>query len=176
MTGATSSDNAGPVTITQALAGTVVGIGTHTITLTATDTAGNTNTATTTFTVVDARLTFSLSVSPAQVKRGKMAKLDVAYVNNTSERLWVSFTLRYSSPCGSFVLDNVGPVPINAGADHNANVNFHVPKYMYWTIHTDAGELCGRCVGWNYGCGTDGTTMSPLKSGPGSCRFNHSAR
>ena len=137
VTGATSSDNAGPVTITQSpLAGTVVGIGTHTITLTATDTAGNTNTATTTFTVVDARLTFSLSVSPAQVKRGKMAKLDVAYVNNTSERLWVSFTLRYSSPCGSFVLDNVGPVPINAGADHNANVNFHVPKYACTGLYT----------------------------------------
>ena len=65
-----------------------------------------------------------------------MAKLDVAYVNNTSERLWVSFTLRYSSPCGSFVLDNVGPVPINAGADHNANVNFHVPKYACTGLYT----------------------------------------
>ena len=135
--GATASDNAGPVTITQSpLAGTVVGIGTHTITLTATDAAGNTSTATTTFTVVDARLTFSLSISPAQVKRGKMAKLDVAYANNTSERLWVSFTLRYTSPCGSFVLDNVGPVPINAGANHNANVNFHVPKYACTGLYT----------------------------------------
>ena len=127
--GATANDNSGSVTVTQSpLAGTLVGVGTHVITLTATDPAGNTTTATTTFTVVEGRLVFSLSVSPAAVKRGKMAKLDVSYTNNTSERLSVSFTIRYSSPCGSFVLDQVGPVPINAGADRNANVNFHVPK------------------------------------------------
>jgi len=103
-------------------------VGTHVITLTATDPAGNTSNATTTFTVVEGRLVFSLSVSPEAVKRGKMAKLDVSYANNTSERLSVSFTIRYTSPCGSFVLDQVGPVPINAGAGKNANVNFHVPK------------------------------------------------
>jgi DNA/RNA endonuclease G (NUC1) len=51
---ATSSDNCGPVTLTQSpLAGTMVGVGTHTITITATDVNGNSSTATTTFTVND---------------------------------------------------------------------------------------------------------------------------
>jgi hypothetical protein len=128
----TASDNCGPVTVTQSpLAGTVVGTGTHTITITATDAVGNTSTATTTFTVNTVNtggFTFSLDVSPATVERGKMAKLDIAFANTTAERLSVSFTVRYTSPCGSFVLDNVGPVPINAGTDKSANVPFHVPK------------------------------------------------
>ena len=127
-----ASDNCGPVTVTQSpLAGTVVGTGTHTITITATDAVGNTSTATTTFTVNTVNtggLTFSLDVSPATVKRGKMAKLDIAFANTSAERLSVSFTVRYTSPCGSFVLDNVGPVLINAGAEKSANVPFHVPK------------------------------------------------
>jgi hypothetical protein len=114
------------------LAGTVVGTGTHTITITATDAPGNTSTATTTFTVnsvnPDGGLTFSLSVSPTTVKRGRQAKLDIAYANTSAQRLSVSFTVRYTSPCGSVVLDTVGPVPINAGAEKSANVPFHVPK------------------------------------------------
>ena len=127
--GTIASDNCGPLTVTQSpLAGTVVGTGTHTITITATDANGNSTSATTTFTVNGGGLTFSLSVSPTTVKRGKMAKIDIAYANTSAERLWVSFTLKYTSPCGSFVLDNIGPVPINAGADKEANVNFHVPK------------------------------------------------
>ena len=125
----TATDNCGFANVTQSpLAGTLVGVGTHTITLTATDAAGNTSTTTTTFTVNGGGLMFSLSVSPTTVKRGKMAKLDIAYANTSAERLWVSFTLRYTSPCGSFVLDNVGPLPINAGTDKKANINFHVPK------------------------------------------------
>jgi hypothetical protein len=131
--GTTASDNCGPVTVTQSpLAGTVVGTGTHTITITATDAAGNTNTATTTFTVNSVNpgggFTFSLSVSPATVKRNKQVKIDIAYANTSAQRLSVSFNIRYTSPCGSFVLDNVGPIPINAGADKSANVPFHVPK------------------------------------------------
>jgi hypothetical protein len=131
--GTTASDNCGPVTVTQnPLAGTVVGTGTHTITITATDAPGNTSTATTTFTVnsvnPDGGLTFSLSVSPETVKRGRQAKLDIAYANTSAQRLSVSFTVRYTSPCGSVVLDTVGPVPINAGAEKSANVPFHVPK------------------------------------------------
>lgn len=128
----TAGDNCGPVTVTQSpLAGTVVGTGTHTITLTATDAAGNTRTATTTFTVNSVNgggLTFSLSVSPATVKRNKTVKIDIAYANTSAARLSVSFVVRYTNPCGSFVLDTVGPVPINAGAQKNANITFHVPK------------------------------------------------
>jgi DNA/RNA endonuclease G (NUC1) len=127
-----ASDNCGPVTVTQSpLAGTIVGTGTHTINITATDAAGNTRTASTTFTVNTVNsggLTFSLSVSPATVKRNKQAKIDIAYANTSAERLSVSFTVRYTNPCGSFVLDNVGPNPINAGAAKSANVPFHVPK------------------------------------------------
>ncbi len=126
----TASDNCGPVTVTQSpLAGTVVGTGTHTITITARDAAGNTRTATTTFTVNGGSgFRLSLSVSPAVVKRGKPAKLDIGFANTSTKRLSVSFTVRYTSPCGGFVLDNLGPVWIHAGADKNANVPFHIPK------------------------------------------------
>lgn len=129
----TASDNCGPVTVTQSpLAGTVVGTGTHTITITATDSHGNTSTATTTFTVNAVQptggFTFSLSVSPGTVKPNKQVKIDIAYANTSTQRLNVSFTIRYTSPCGSFELDNVGPLPINAGASKSANVPFHVPK------------------------------------------------
>jgi endonuclease G len=131
--GTTASDNCGPVTLTQSpLAGTVVGTGTYTITITATDAAGNTSTATTTFTVNEVNnnggLTFSFNVSPTTVKRNKQVKIDIAYANTSAQRLNVSFIVRYTSPCGSFVLDNVGPIPINAGAAKSANVPFHVPK------------------------------------------------
>ena len=130
--GTTASDNCGPVTVMQSpLAGTIVGTGTYTITITATDAAGNTSTATTTFTVnsVDkGGLTFSLSVSPTTVKRNKQAKIDIAYANTSAQRLSASFIVRYTNPCGSFVLDTVGPVPVNAGAEKTANVPFHVPK------------------------------------------------
>jgi hypothetical protein len=125
----TASDNCGPVTLTQnPAAGTLVGVGTHTITITATDAVGNTNTATTTFTVNQGSLTYSLSVSPTTVKRGKMAKLDISYVNTISERLSVSFVVRYTGPCGSAVIDSVGPFQINAGTERSANAQFHVPK------------------------------------------------
>lgn len=135
--GAVAADNCGPVTVTQSpLAGTVVGVGTHTITITATDAVGNTRTATTTFTVNGGGLSFSLSISPETVKRGKMAKLDISYANTSAERMWVSFTIRYTSPCGSFELDNIGPLPINAGADRNANVQFHVPKTACTGLYT----------------------------------------
>jgi endonuclease G len=132
-----ASDNCGPVTVTQSpLAGTVVGTGIYTITITATDAVGNISTATTTVTVIDGRLTFSLSVSPTTVKAGKMAKLDIAYSNTTAGPLSVSFTVRYTSPCGSFVLDNVGPFQIQAGADRNANIPFHIPKYACTGLYT----------------------------------------
>jgi len=42
--------------------------------------------------------------------------------------LSVSFKVQYTSPCGSFFLDSVGPVLIQAGAVKNANLQFHVPK------------------------------------------------
>lgn len=135
--GTAAVDNCGPVTVTQSpLAGTVVGIGTHTIIITATDAAGNTTTATTTFTVNESGFTFALSVSPTTVKRGRMAKLEINYANTTAERLWVSFTLRYASPCESGIIDTVGPVPINAGAEKNANMQFHVPKTACTGLYT----------------------------------------
>ena len=136
--GATTSDNSGgPVTVTQSpLAGTTVGLGTHTITLTAVDAAGNTSTATTTFTVQNAGFAFSISISPGTVRRGKMAKLNIQFSNNTSDRLNVSFAIRYSSPCGSFTLSNIGPFPIKAGADHSVKLPFHVPRSACTGLYT----------------------------------------
>ncbi len=129
LAGTIASDNCGPVTVTQSpLAGTVVGIGTHTITVTATDASGNTSTATTTFTVNDGRLTFSLSVSPTIVKAGRLAKLEIVYTNNTTQRLNVSFVTRYVGPCASALIDIIGPFQINGEATRTANVQFHVPN------------------------------------------------
>jgi hypothetical protein len=133
----TASDNCGPVTLTQSpLAGTLVGVGTHTITITATDAAGNTSTATTTFTVTGGGLNVSLA-SPATARRGTLAKLDANFSNTTGEKLWVSYVVRYASPCGTFgVADSGGPLPVNAGADRNVNVQFQVPSNACCGLYT----------------------------------------
>jgi len=127
--GTTASDNCGPVTVTQSpLAGTVVGVGTHTITITAIDAAGNTSTATTTFTVNGAQFLLSLSASPDTVSRNKTTKVEVVYTNTTNQRLTVSFVIRYTGPCDSGVIDQIGPSQINAGQTKNGNTTFHVSK------------------------------------------------
>ena len=127
--GAIASDNCGAVTVTQSpLAGTIVGLGTHTITLTATDSAGNTSTATTTFTVNHGGFTFAVSVSPTTASRGKLAKVNIDFSNTTTDRLSVSFVVRYSGPCENALVDTVGPLSINGGSDRSASVNFHVSK------------------------------------------------
>lgn len=132
----TASDNCGPVTLSQSpVAGTMVGAGTHTITITATDTAGNSRTATTTFTVAGDGLNVSLT-SPGTVQRGKHAKLDFAFTNNTGDSLVVWFVLRYSGPCGSGVLDIGGPLFIKAGETQKRNEQFHVPKYACTGAYT----------------------------------------
>jgi hypothetical protein len=127
--GTTASDNCGPVTVTQSpLAGTVVGAGTHTITITAIDAAGNTSTATTTFTVNGAQLLFSLSASPDVVGRNKTTKVEVVYTNTTNQKLTVSFVIRYTGPCDSGVIDQMGANQINAGQTKNGSTTFHVSK------------------------------------------------
>ena len=181
--GATATDNAGPVTVTQSpLAGTVVMVGTHTITLTATDAAGNTSTATTTFTVLDGRLAFSLSVSPETINPGKLAKLDINYTNTTAQRLSVSFIVRYKSPCGGpFLIDQVGPVQINAFTSRTTNVNFHVPKEGctgQYTLILEA-YIDGVFVGTTTAeliVTQDPTGPRGRDRGHGRRKFNHSAR
>ena len=129
VTSTISSDNCGPVTVSQSpLAGTTVGLGTHIITLTATDAAGNTSTATTTFTVNGGGLFFSISVPSILVERGRAAKVDLNYRNTTGDRLRVSYVVRYAGPCSSGIVDSGGPLTINAGDERNVNVQFHVPK------------------------------------------------
>ncbi|HKG45456.1 MAG TPA: DNA/RNA non-specific endonuclease [Pyrinomonadaceae bacterium] len=127
--GTTASDNCGPVTITQSpVAGTVVGVGIHTITITAKDAAGNTSTATTTFTVIDGRLTFSIAVSPNPSNNGKTAKVDIVYTNTTKERLTVSFVVRYTGPCDSGLVGQMGPVQINPETTKTASMPFQIQK------------------------------------------------
>jgi hypothetical protein len=114
-----------------------VGIGTHTITITATDAAGNTSTATTTFTVNGGGdLSFSLNVSPTTVDAGKNAKLEIAYSNSSANRISVRFTVRYSSPCGNAIIDDIGSLSINAGTDKSAYLPFHVPKDACTGLYT----------------------------------------
>jgi hypothetical protein len=92
------------------------------------DAAGNTSTATTTFTVKGGGLTFSISASPAIVDRGRVAKVELNFHNNTSQKLGVSYVVRYAGQCDSGVVDSGGPVGVNAGDNRNANVQFHVPR------------------------------------------------
>ena len=127
--GVTASDNCGPVTLSQSpVAGTLVGTGTHAITITATDTAGNTRTATTTVTVNGGGLSFSIGVASNLVERGRAAKVELNFRNTTGDRLRVSYVVRYAGPCDSGIVDNGGPVMINAGDDRNVNLQFHSPR------------------------------------------------
>ena len=127
--GTIASDNCGPVTVTQSpLAGTVVGVGTHLITIMATDAAGNASTTTTTFRVIDGRLKFSFTASPNPSNRGKTAKVDIVYTNTTKERLTVSFVVRYTGPCDSGVVAEIGPVQINAETTKTASTPFQLQK------------------------------------------------
>ena len=149
----TASDNCGPVTLSQSpVAGMMVGAGTHTITIVATDVAGNTRTATTTFTVTGSSGGLKVTLtSPGTVKRGKHAQLDFTFTNNTGERLWVWFVLRYSGPCGSAVIDIGGPLSIKAGETRKRNEQFHVPKHACTGAYnlTLKAYANGRLVGTN---------------------------
>jgi len=155
--GTTASDNCGPVAVTQSpLAGTVVGVGTFTITITATDAADNTSTATTMFTVIDGRLTFSLSASPSTVGRNKTTKVEVLYTNTTAVRLEnVSFLVRYAGPCDNAVIERIGPSQINAGQTKNGNTTFHVSK----TACTGAYVLSAEAYIGNVLVGTTTTEL-----------------
>ena len=127
--GIVGQDNCGTVTLSQnPTSGTMVGVGTHTVTITAQDQAGNITTHPTTFTVQgNGGLVFSLDIAPGQVKRGKSVKLTAIYSNETGANQVVTFTIRYSSPCGSFTIGDIGPIPINAGAHGRATLPFLVP-------------------------------------------------
>jgi hypothetical protein len=167
--GTTASDNCGPVTVTQSpLAGTVVGVGTHTITITATDSVGNTSTATTTFTVVGANsLAFSLSISPTTIEQDRNARLDISYTNTSTARLSVNFVIRYTSPCGSAILDTLGPISLNAGQTKSSNEQFHSAKNPCTGLYTFTVEayVNGVFVGTT---SADLTVIpDPTKSGPG---------
>jgi hypothetical protein len=119
----------------------MLGLGTHTITITATDAAGNTSTATTTFTVIGGAINVSL-ISPGTAKRGTLAKLDAVLSNTTSEKLWVSFVVRYSSACGtSGLIDSSGPLPVNAGSTRDVNFQFHVPTDACLGLYTMTLEV-----------------------------------
>ena len=128
--GLSAQDNCGAVSITQSpLAGTVVGAGTYTVTISAMDQAGNTSTATTTYTVQanNGSLTFSLDVSPAQVKRGKSVKLRASYSNDTGTTQTVTFTIRYTSPCGNLTVGNIGPIQVKKSGQGQVTLPLLIP-------------------------------------------------
>jgi DNA/RNA endonuclease G (NUC1) len=134
-----ASDNCSAVTLQQSpTAGTLVGVGPHTITITGTDAAGNPASVTTTFTVNPntSGLTFSLSVTPSTVKRGKVATLNASFNNATGSLQLVTFKIRYNSPCGNATIGNIGPIPIAAGAHGNTSLPFLVPKNACTGLYT----------------------------------------
>jgi hypothetical protein len=136
---ATASDFCSEVTVTQSpAAGTMVGIGPHTITLTATDAAGNTSTATTTFTVESSggALTFTLSISPSTVKRGKFVKLRASYSNETGVAQEVTFKLHYSSPCGNATIGDIGPINIRSRGHGSADLPLYIPDNACTGVYT----------------------------------------
>ena len=136
---ATVSDLCSAITVTQSpAAGDMVGIGSHTITLTATDAVGNTSTATTTFTVQSSggALTFTLSISPSTVKRGKFVKLRASYSNETGAAQEVTFKLHYSSPCGNFTIGDIGPINIRSRGHGTADVPLHIPQSACTGVYT----------------------------------------
>jgi DNA/RNA endonuclease G (NUC1) len=128
--GIAAQDNCEPVTVTQSpVAGTTVGIGTHTVTITARDQAGNTTNATTTFTVqAVSSLSVSLDVTPPKTMRGKSVKLKAVYSNDTGAQQIVTFVFRYSSPCGSSTIGDLGPITINVGAHGHATLPFSISE------------------------------------------------
>jgi DNA/RNA endonuclease G (NUC1) len=136
--GLSGLDNCGTVTLSQSpTAGTMVGVGTHTVTITAQDQVGNITTESTTFTVQsNGGLIFSLDIAPGQAKRGKSVKLTAIYSNETGTTQVVTFTIRYSSPCGSFTIGNLGPITINAGAHGRATLPFVVPLTSCTGLYT----------------------------------------
>jgi hypothetical protein len=96
-------------------------------------TAPSSDTATLT---VTSPLTLSLTVTPTTVKRGKFVILKLGFANISSQTQNVSFTVRYTSPCGSFVLNNLGPIPVHAGANANISLPFFVPKKACTGLYT----------------------------------------
>jgi predicted extracellular nuclease len=85
---------------------------------------------------VTSPLTLSLTVTPTTIKRGKLALLNFSFANISSQQHQVSFTIRYTSPCGSFVLNNLGPIPVHAGANANVTLPFFVPKHACTGLYT----------------------------------------
>jgi large repetitive protein len=136
--GLVGQDNCGLVTVSQSpTAGTMVGVGTHTVTITAQDQSGNTTTKTTTFTVQsNGGLVFSLDVSPGQARAGKSVKLTAIYSNDSGTTQVVMFTARYTSPCDSFTIGNIGPITISAGAHGRATLPFEVPTTACSGLYT----------------------------------------
>ena len=153
--GIAAQDNCGPVTVTQSpVAGTTVGIGTHTVTITARDQAGNTTNATTTFTVrAVGSLSVSLDVTPPKTMRGKSVKLKAVYSNDTGVQQIVTFVFRYSSPCGSFTIGNIGPTAISAGTHGHSTLQFDIPESACTDVYTVTLEsyVSGAMIGTTTG-------------------------
>jgi uncharacterized protein len=78
----------------------------------------------------------SLTITPSTIKRGKIALLKISWANNTGQKVPVSFTIKYTSPCGNFTLSNLGPIPINSGANGSVTLPFLVPKKACTGLYT----------------------------------------
>jgi hypothetical protein len=85
---------------------------------------------------VTSPLTLSLTVTPTTVQRGKLVLLKFSFANISSQQHLVSFKVRYTSPCDSFVLNNLGPIPVHAGANANITLPFLVPKKACTGLYT----------------------------------------
>ncbi|HKR14569.1 MAG TPA: Ig-like domain-containing protein [Pyrinomonadaceae bacterium] len=110
--------------------------GTYTITGAFSGGAGTTASSDTATLTVTSGFSVTLSITPSTIQRGKIAKLNINYANNTGARVNVSFTIKYTSPCGNFTLSNLGPIPVSARAHGSATIPFLVPKKACTGLYT----------------------------------------
>ncbi len=122
-----ASDNSGSVNLQQSpIAGTIVGAGPHTITVTAIDPSGNSSTATTTFTVIPGP-SFTVSLTPASVRRGGQVTLKASFSNCASSRQALTLKVSLTTPRDKTLMATL-PITLQAGQKGSLTLPLIIPR------------------------------------------------
>ena len=83
------------------------------------------------------------------MKRGKSVKLHASYSNGTGVSQTVTFTIRYTSPCGNFTVGNIGPIQVKASGQGQATLPLLIPDGACVGLYTLTLEsyVAGSMVG-----------------------------